>query len=167
LNKVFLGLGSNLGDRIKNLNRAIKLIDEKCGKVLSQSSFYETQPWGKTNQPDFINAAVLLESKLNAREVLKEIKNIELQLGRKRFEKWGERMIDIDILFFNDLIVEEEDLIIPHPFIQKRNFVLEPLAEIKPDFVHPVFKKSVSQLLSESKDDLIVQKIEKKLIGKG
>ena len=147
---VYLLLGSNLGDRQQILAKAIELIDEKVGVIVSQSKNYETKAWGKTDQPDFLNIAVCITTKLMPIEVLEQTQAIEERLGRVRIEKWGARLIDIDIIFYEQQIVDvPHRLHIPHPLVQERVFALAPLAEIAPDFVHPVLQKTISTLLHE------------------
>ena len=144
---VFLLLGSNLGRRELSLQKAIAYIGQEVGSVVKQSSVYETQAWGKTDQPDYLNQVIIVKTNLTPREVLKSILQIELNMGRERKEKWGERIIDIDILFYEDMIVNEADLVIPHPELQNRRFTLAPLAQIAPDWVHPVLNKTMFTLL--------------------
>jgi 2-amino-4-hydroxy-6-hydroxymethyldihydropteridine diphosphokinase len=153
LQTVYLLLGSNLGNREQILIKAIKLIDEKIGVIISQSRNYETKPWGKTDQPDFLNIAISLATNLMPIQVLEQTQAIEEQLGRVRLEKWGARLIDIDIIFYEQEIIDiPHRLHIPHPLVQERNFALEPLAEIAPDFVHPIFGKTIATLFQEIKD---------------
>jgi len=156
---VFLLLGSNLGDRHLFLNQAITHIETEIAPVLKASSLYETQSWGKTDAPDYLNQVIMLQTNLPAQTVLQKILSIEKILERRREEKWGPRTIDIDILFYGDVIVNEADLQIPHPQLHKRRFTLEPLAEIAGDLVHPTLKKNILQLKSELKDSLIVKKL--------
>jgi 2-amino-4-hydroxy-6-hydroxymethyldihydropteridine diphosphokinase len=156
---VFLLLGSNLGDRQLFLQQAIGHIENYIAPVLKASSTYETQSWGKIDEPDYLNQVVMLQTSLSAKKLLKKILSIENTLGRKRDEKWGSRTIDIDILFYGEAIINEEDLQIPHPQLHKRRFTLEPLAEIAPEFVHPALNKNVLQLKSELNDSLIVKKL--------
>src|SRR5579871_3656219 len=153
--KVFLLLGSNVGDRLDNLARAENEL-ARLGVIEKKSSVYQTAPWGKIDQPNFLNVALLITSSLDPTMVLEEILKIEHKLGRTRTEKWGERLIDVDIIYFGDLIVDSQDLIIPHPHLQYRKFVLIPLVEIDADFVHPEFKKTNRQLLAECQDHLPV-----------
>ncbi|MEO8822433.1 MAG: 2-amino-4-hydroxy-6-hydroxymethyldihydropteridine diphosphokinase [Ginsengibacter sp.] len=152
MNQLFLITGGNIGDRKRNLERAATLIQKRVGKIMTCSKMYETEAWGITDQPSFYNQVLIIESKLSAREVLHIILNIEEEMGRKRTVKNAARIIDIDILFFNDEIVNEENLSIPHPEIGNRRFVLSPLNEIAPGMLHPVFKKTIKELLSETKD---------------
>lgn len=159
MNDVFLLLGSNLGDRLLMLERAIAAISEKIGPVLQVSSVYETQSWGRTDQPDYLNQVVRVNTGMPANIVLDTILAIEKTMGRERLEKWGARIIDIDILFFNSDIISLPDLKIPHPELHKRRFTLEPLAEIAANFIHPVFNVDMLQLKKELADGLIVKKL--------
>lgn len=158
--KVILSLGSNIEDRIKYLQTAIKSIENSIGEVVSVSSIYETEPWGVENQENYFNQCILVETKYNQLLLLAEILKIEESLGRTRVKKWDSRTIDIDILFFNDLVYESEHLVVPHPHIQNRKFVLVPLNEIAPDFIHPLLKKSVKELLAETDDSGVVVRVD-------
>lgn len=146
LQMVYLLLGSNLGNRKEILDKAIELLSQKIGVIISQSKDYETAPWGVTNQPDFLNLAVSIQTRLEPLQILEITQSIENQLGRVRKEKWGARLIDIDILFYGNEIIDEPILKIPHPLLQERDFALSPLSEIAPNFVHPVFGKTVLEL---------------------
>ncbi|MFD0749983.1 2-amino-4-hydroxy-6-hydroxymethyldihydropteridine diphosphokinase [Mucilaginibacter calamicampi] len=159
MNNVFLLLGSNLGDRQLLLQTAIAQISERVGAVLQTSALYETQAWGKTGEPDYLNQVVFLKTGLTAINVLNEILAIETGMGRKRYEKWGSRLIDIDILFYNDEIIKQDALEIPHPELQNRRFTLEPLAEIAPGLVHPVLNKTMLELKNQLTDSLVVKKL--------
>jgi 2-amino-4-hydroxy-6-hydroxymethyldihydropteridine diphosphokinase len=152
MNTIFLQLGSNMGDRNAYLQKARKLITEKIGMIKKRSRIYESVPWGIENQNNYLNQVLELKSKFTADEVLQKILDIENKIGRIRNEKWGERIIDIDILFYNDLIIEKEELCIPHIHLHNRKFVLTPLHEISPDYVHPKYRKKVSELMQECKD---------------
>ncbi|MEO6894074.1 MAG: 2-amino-4-hydroxy-6-hydroxymethyldihydropteridine diphosphokinase [Ginsengibacter sp.] len=154
MNKLFLITGGNIDDRKKSLETAANLVEKRVGKIINRSKIYETEAWGITDQASFYNQVLVLESKFSARHVLDTILKIEEEMGRKRTVKNAARIIDIDILFFNDEIVNEQNLIIPHPEISNRRFVLSPLNEIAPQMVHPGLKKSMKQLLSETKDQL-------------
>jgi 2-amino-4-hydroxy-6-hydroxymethyldihydropteridine diphosphokinase len=153
LQTVYLLLGSNLGNREQILIKAIQMIDERIGAIISQSRNYETKPWGKTDQPDFVNVVIGITTSLMPIQVLEQTQAIEEQLGRVRIEKWGARLIDIDIIFYGQEIIDiPHRLYIPHPLVQERTFALEPLAEIAPDFVHPIFGKTISELLRAIQD---------------
>lgn len=153
LHHVYLGIGTNIGDRRKNLVDAEGLINLKVGPVIARSKTYETAAWGLKDQPDFYNQVLSVRTTLDAEEVLREILEIETHIGRVREEKWGARIIDIDILYYNDAVINLPHLKIPHPFIQERNFVLIPLLEIAPDYEHPVFKLPNEELFWNSKDE--------------
>ncbi|MBV8388301.1 MAG: 2-amino-4-hydroxy-6-hydroxymethyldihydropteridine diphosphokinase [Mucilaginibacter sp.] len=156
---VFLLLGSNLGDRGAFLHKAIGLIEKELGSVVQKSSVYETEAWGKTDEPNYLNQVVQVNTELSARTVLQKVLQIETKLGRVREEKWGSRIIDIDILFYGQNIINEPGLIVPHPELHNRRFTLTPLSEIAPDLQHPKLKKSIFRLKSELKDNLIVKKL--------
>ncbi|RYD79084.1 MAG: 2-amino-4-hydroxy-6-hydroxymethyldihydropteridine diphosphokinase [Sphingobacteriales bacterium] len=156
----YLLLGGNLGDRRKNLEMAIELLDREAGDVISVSSLYETAAWGKENQPDFLNQAVALNTNLAAVQLLDKALEIEQKLGRVRMEKWGERLIDIDlILFGNEVIDLDGRLQIPHPQMQNRKFVMMPLAEIAPYVKHPVLGKTILEIAQNISDSLEVNKL--------
>jgi 2-amino-4-hydroxy-6-hydroxymethyldihydropteridine diphosphokinase len=156
---VFLLLGSNMGDRQAYLQQAIKYIETDIATVANRSSVYETQSWGKTDEPDYLNQVIYLKTAMPAHDILENILHIEQMMGRRREVKWGSRIIDIDILFYGQAITDDETLTIPHPEMHKRLFTLVPLSEIAPDFVHPGLHKSVFQLKSELKSDLHVKKL--------
>ena len=152
-------IGGNLGDREENLLKAIALINEQCGPLIRASSVYETEAWGKTDQPSFLNQALEISTALNARQLMRKILKIEKEMGRIRQEKLGPRIIDIDILLYENEIHDLRFLKIPHPEMQNRRFVLVPLAEIDPTLQHPVLKKTIAELLEECPDNLEVKKI--------
>ncbi|MEO7523317.1 MAG: 2-amino-4-hydroxy-6-hydroxymethyldihydropteridine diphosphokinase [Ferruginibacter sp.] len=159
MNKTYLLLGSNLGNSRHQLTTARNHIQKYVGTILKQSALYNTAAWGLRDQPDFINQVVVVETSLAALGCLHEILAIEKKMGRIRTLKNAPRVIDIDILFFNRLIMHTQMLTIPHPFIQERRFVLVPLNELSPRFIHPVFNKTVSWLLKQCPDELDVKKI--------
>ncbi|MBS1919062.1 MAG: 2-amino-4-hydroxy-6-hydroxymethyldihydropteridine diphosphokinase [Bacteroidetes bacterium] len=158
MNSAYLLSGTNLGDRLENIKTAAQLISEHCGTITTHSSVYETAAWGKTDQPSFLNQALKLSTTLNAKQLIRRLLKIEQQMGRIRHEKYGPRKIDIDILFFNDEIYNLPFLKIPHPELQNRRFVLVPLSEIVPAFIHPILKKTVIELLKDCPDELMVKK---------
>jgi len=158
MNTVYLLLGSNMGDSEHTLTVATNMIEKNIGKLTKSSSIYRTAAWGNEDQPDFLNQISIISSLLSSSNILKEIFVIEKEMGRVRTTKNAARVIDIDILFFNDEIIQTETLTVPHPQIQNRRFVLVPLAEIALDFIHPLLKKSSLELLSICSDKLNVQK---------
>ena len=155
MNKAYLLIGGNMGDRLANLENARAAIQEQVGNILSNSSIYETAAWGMENQAAFLNQAILIDTPFEAIELLENLLKIEKAMGRIRNQPLGPRTIDLDIIFFNDQILDTENLTIPHPHMQKRNFVLTPLNEIVPDYIHPIFKKSINQLLKGCTDQLL------------
>lgn len=153
MKEAYISVGSNLGDRLEYINRALKMLNEQEDiKVTRISSFYETEPVGYEEQGKFINAAFALETKLQPGELLGLLQSIESALNRVRTRRWGPRTIDLDILFYDDLILNDPDLTLPHPRLTERAFVLIPLAEIAPLLVHPVTGKTISYHL-EALDD--------------
>lgn len=154
----WLLLGSNLGDRINNLTIAQHHIAEKAGSIIAVSSLYETAAWGNENQPAFLNQALHIATKLQPEELLRILKSIEKAMGRAPAEKWGARLIDIDILLMDSITHNSPTLSIPHPHMHKRRFTLVPLAEIAPHAKHPLLKQTVKQLLKKCADNLEVRK---------
>jgi 2-amino-4-hydroxy-6-hydroxymethyldihydropteridine diphosphokinase len=146
---VYIGIGSNLGDRRNNCLKAVGLIEAEGVKVLKRSSLHETEPWGVTDQPRFINMAVEAETDRQPRQLLSLLKKIEDMMGRTETVRWGPRRIDLDILLYDDMIVREPDLKIPHPLMHTRPFVLEPLTEIAALKVHPILHRTISELRAE------------------
>lgn len=159
MNSAFLGIGTNLGNRKENLHDAVSRIEEFIGNVLASSSVYETEPWGFHTRDEFLNMVVKIQTNLTPSELLGRIHMIESLLGRIRGEKqYASRMIDIDILLYEDLVLDEIKLKIPHPFIHERKFVLVPLNEIEPELYHPVLKKTIASLLESCGDKSLVRK---------
>lgn len=158
MKKIYLLLGSNLGEPAKQFKKAKSHLQKQIGKIIRESSCYSTAAWGNTNQPDFLNQVIILESTLSPQKVMQKILSIEKEMGRIRTKKNAPRIIDIDILFYGKTILTTENLTIPHPLLQERNFVLVPLNELSPNFKHPIIKKSVHQLMLKCKDRLAVKK---------
>ncbi len=148
MHTVFLALGSNLGDRAANLRAAIEAVKPEV-QIINCSAVYETPPWGYTDQPKFLNQVVEGETSLSPEELLEHIKEIEVRLGRQETFQFGPRIIDLDIIFFDDQVIDSPPLIIPHPRMAERGFVLIPLADLAPQFQHPILGDSVSDLLSK------------------
>lgn len=145
----YLALGTNIGNKRRNMITAAALLAERVGDVLALSSFYETEPWGFQSENTFLNAALQLETALSPLELLKATQEIEIEMGRtqKSNGAYHDRIIDIDILLYDDLVLQTPELTLPHPLMHERLFVMEPLAEIAPNVIHPVFKKPVISLL--------------------
>jgi 2-amino-4-hydroxy-6-hydroxymethyldihydropteridine diphosphokinase len=158
--RYFLSLGSNLGDRKKNLDRALVLLEEKGVKVINRSSLYQTQPVDMSYQPWFYNLAVEVDCEFSPQELLGVIKDIERKMGRKTSRSKAPRQIDIDILLAEDMVIQTQELIVPHPRLEKRNFVLVPLKEISPKTVHPLLKEKIADLWLKSGDTSLVKKID-------
>ncbi len=156
----YIGIGSNLGDKLDHCEKAIsEILKTDHHKLLAKSSFYRTQPIGYTSQDRFVNGVIKIETDLEAHELLRTLKTIESQLGRTETFRWGSRTIDLDILFFDDIQIRTEGLQIPHPRIQDRQFVLIPLAEIDRNLIHPIFKKTIQELLNNLREDQGVEKL--------
>jgi 2-amino-4-hydroxy-6-hydroxymethyldihydropteridine diphosphokinase len=156
---VYLLTGANLGNRLRTLQQAQQLVAARCGVVVAVSAVYETAAWGKQDQPDFLNQVVVLATDLSATALLTTLLAIEQELGRVRTEKWSERTIDIDILYYGDLVLRTDVLTVPHPLIEKRRFALLPLCEVAPDLIHPVLRKTTMQLLELCTDSLLVTRL--------
>jgi 2-amino-4-hydroxy-6-hydroxymethyldihydropteridine diphosphokinase len=149
MSTAYIGIGSNLGNRGENCTKALALLKRKGIKIVKCSSMAETEAWGVKEQPNFVNMAIEVTTDLVPGELLRKLKEIEAEMGRAETTRWGPRIIDLDILFYNDMVIKTPELEIPHPDVQERIFVLQPLSEIAPDKTHPVLKKSVMKMLRE------------------
>lgn len=160
MNRVCIALGSNLGRPIENIKKAYKLLDSNKIKIVKASSFYQTEPYGVKEQSDFINTVIIAETVLDLKDLFSLLKKIEKEMGREKAIRYGPRLIDIDIIFYNDLIYQDSTLTIPHPKMAERSFVLYPLAEIEPQMINPLLNKTISQLKVDLKNNLKIEKLE-------
>ena len=149
MHKAFIAIGSNLGDRMKNIEIALKKMEDYGLRIIKKSSIIETEPYGFKEQGKFLNGVILIETDLDPFELLNLLLNIEKEMGRERKIRWGPRNIDLDIIFYDDLIINTDNLKIPHPDAHNRTYVMGPLSEIDPDFVHPVLNKKVKDIYLE------------------
>jgi 2-amino-4-hydroxy-6-hydroxymethyldihydropteridine diphosphokinase len=159
MNTAYILTGGNLGDRLANLLKAEEYLRHETGNLLMSSSIYETEAWGNRKQPDFYNQVHIISTEFSAEETMEKILWIEDRMGRVRAAKNASRIIDIDILFFNKDVINKPGLVVPHPQISNRRFVLTPLDELSPTFVHPVLNKTISELLSACTDTLGVKRL--------
>jgi 2-amino-4-hydroxy-6-hydroxymethyldihydropteridine diphosphokinase len=158
--KLYILLGGNLGDKRKVFSEARAKLSKQIGTITNQSSVYETEPWGFKSDDIFWNQVIEISTALSPEDVLLQTQQIERELGRiRKANQYDSRIIDIDILFYSDEIIQTENLVVPHPRIQERKFALVPLSEIAPELIHPVFQKSIQQLLDECTDPLKVEKV--------
>jgi 2-amino-4-hydroxy-6-hydroxymethyldihydropteridine diphosphokinase len=153
MNQAFILLGTNLGDKIANLQQAILSISANLISIVSYSDIYETAAWGNTNQDNFFNQVIEVKTELSANDLLQTLLQIEIQMGRVRNQKWEARIIDLDILYFNHEIIDTENLKVPHPYLHVRRFTLAPLVQIAAEFLHPVFNKTNTALLENCSDN--------------
>lgn len=158
MNVAFLGLGGNMGDRLENLDKALTLLERSCGEIAIRSRVYETEAWGSDSKNNYLNQVVKLRTSTDVETLLQKMLAIEIELGRKRdaFQN-SDRTVDLDILLFNEEIINLNHIQIPHPRLHLRKFVLVPLCELEPNLIHPVFKETVAELLKNCKDDLQVK----------
>ena len=152
MENLFLLTGSNIGNSAQHLQQAKQFINERIGIIVKSSSVYKTEPWGNKDQQDFLNQVLLVQTKLLAEDALIQLLQIEKEMGRNRIQKWEPRIIDIDILFYGDRIINTEKLIVPHPLLHERRFTLLPLAEIAAGYMHPVLHKTIEELLQSCND---------------
>lgn len=162
MHTAYIAFGSNIGDKENYIKKALEKIEEREMKILKVSPIYETEPYGVLDQDSFFNGVAKIETNLEPENLIKELLDIEKHLDRVRERRWGPRTIDLDIIFYDDLIINEKDLIIPHNDMENREFVLKPLCDIDENFIHPVLKKSVRQLYDELKSVQIVNVRRKK-----
>ncbi len=156
----FIGIGSNIGDKVEHCQKALSsVLSLDSHKLLAQSSFYKTRPLGYTDQDWFVNAVIKIETDLRAHELFRSLKTLESRLGRQETFRWGPRAIDLDLLFFDAEQIASEELVIPHPRLHDRQFVLTPLAEIEPHLIHPVLRKTIEELLHSLEEDQGVEKL--------
>jgi len=156
---LILHIGSNIGDREENLSTCLRLLNIHCGEIINKSDIYATEAWGIKDQPEFLNQAIHLKSYQSPEDILKNIQKIECIIGKEKEFHWGPRRIDIDIIFYGNEIIETDSLTIPHPMMQKRAFVLLPLMDIIPDYIHPSLKLSIRKLSEDCMDSSYAHKI--------
>lgn len=156
MNEVYLGIGGNEGNVLETFDKVYQLVSEKLGSITSRSKHYRTKAWGVEDQPDFVNQVIIVQTNHDPEDVLTHCLSIENHLGRERKVKWGQRIIDIDIIYYNDVSFRTERLIIPHPFMHERNFVLVPLNDVAPNKNHPILNLTTVELLSACSDQLEV-----------
>ncbi len=161
MHTLVLHTGTNIENRLAHLEKANFLLQQKVGKILKHSHIYETAAWGNEKQNDFLNQALLLDTDFSARRVMHEILLLEYKMGRRRESKWQPRIIDIDIIFFDSVLIQKKMLTVPHEHMQNRRFVLKPLHDIIPDFIHPGLNQSIATLLENCPDPLAVNKWKK------
>lgn len=155
----YISLGGNIGNTLEIFQNALLAIEKKLGKIIQKSSIYQTAAWGKEDQNDFLNQVILIETSFDAKKLLDSLLTIELLFERKRIERWGPRTLDLDLLSFDNQIENSESLVLPHPRIQERKFILVPLNELNPNWIHPILQKSASELVNACTDQLKVKKI--------
>jgi len=157
IENIFLGLGSNLGDRKLNLKKSITLLDSRVGRILNKSRIYESEPWGLKEQSHFLNQVIEIESQIEPIDLLNICKNIELDMGRKSEIRWGKRCIDIDILYYKSRVINNKNLVVPHKLMHERNFVMIPLNDLNEYHQHPILKRSNKEILNNCIDSCKVK----------
>jgi len=161
MHHVFLGIGGNIGNKPASFSKVHSLTDREIGAILKQSSVYESPPWGFHAEDNFWNQVLIVETELSPAEILSKIIEFESSFNRKRHsERYTSREMDVDILYYDDIFIETEDLIVPHPRLHQRLFVLVPLTEVAPDFKHPLFRMTSKQLLENCKDESVIKKLD-------
>ena len=159
MNTAYLLAGSNMGNRTAYLQQATKIIEEQCGSIIARSHIYETAAWGVLDQPSFYNQALAVQTQLPPEQLMQTLLNIEATIGRLRVQKMGPRIIDLDVLLIDDLVLNTALLTVPHPHLTERRFALAPLAEIAPALIHPIAGKTITELLAVCSDMLPVQQL--------
>ncbi len=157
---VVLLLGTNIGDKMEHLERARLEVISEIGEIITESAIYQTEPWGNKEQDFFLNQVIIVETFLRPMRVIENIWAIEKRMGREKTDHWGPRIIDIDVLFYGEMVFESNELKIPHPMLQERRFTLIPLVEIMPKFIHPLLGKSMQRLLEDCKDISSINRIQ-------
>ncbi len=157
IENIFLGLGSNLGDRKLNLKKSITLLNSRVGRILNKSRIYESEPWGLKEQSHFLNQVIEIESQIEPIDLLNICKNIELDMGRKSEIRWGKRVIDIDILYYKSRVINNKNLVVPHKLMHERNFVMIPLNDLNEYHQHPILKRSNKEILNNCIDSCKVK----------
>jgi len=160
MNTAYLLAGSNMGNRTAYLQQSTKIVEEQCGNIIARSHIYETAAWGVLDQPSFYNQAFAVQTHLSPEQLMQTLLNIETTIGRQRVQKMGPRIIDLDVLLIDNLIINTPLLIVPHPHLTERRFALAPLAEIAPDLIHPVTHETITALLAKCRDMLPVRRLE-------
>lgn len=159
MHSVYLLTGSNVGNSLANLTKASSIIEEQIGLIKTKSACYKTAPWGNTAQQDFLNQVLHVITHLTPAQLIKAVLNAEADMGRERTIKWAPRVIDIDVLFYDNEVINNKNLTVPHPLLHERRFTLIPLCEIAPDLIHPVLQQTMQQLLDICPDDSLVEKL--------
>jgi 2-amino-4-hydroxy-6-hydroxymethyldihydropteridine diphosphokinase len=166
MNRAVILLGSNSGDKFKNINDAITSVNEIAGRIISCSKIYKTAPWGNQNQDEFLNQVIIIATEISPSGLMDVLLKIEKSFGRERGEKWSPRVIDLDILYYNNDIINQPDLKIPHPHLHERRFTMIPLVELLPEMIHPVILKKNNEILEQLNDSLMVKEYDQETLKK-